>query len=82
MSATPESRCFVIRKQVHFCLKLRTRGGRLKRIATTRECNLCVPDKGDMCHSYFLPKEFPSQRRLHDGVSPFGVAKPCNQTWG
>ena len=59
MSATPESRCFVIGKRAHFCLKLRTRGGSLKCLVTAGECNLSVPDRGDRVSFLFPTQKIP-----------------------
>ena len=73
MSVTPESRCFVIRKRAHFCLKLKACGANLKGTVTAGECNLCVPDKGDHVSFLFPTHKIPKSTQTSTmGVSHFG----------
>lgn len=73
MSVTPESRCYVIRKRAHFCLKLKACGANLKGTVTARECNLCVPDKGDHVSFLFPTHKIPKSTQTSTmGVSHFG----------
>lgn len=57
MSATPESRCFLIRKRAHSHLKSRTRGG------VSGERDLCVPDEGDRVSSLLPTPQIPTSTR-------------------
>lgn len=68
MSATPESRCFVIRKQGYFCLKSRTRGGRPRGLATAGEWDLRVPDKGDRASFFFPARRIPKATQTSRGA--------------